>query len=40
MFSRNGNDLIGTKPEAQKVVQEITDQKIVAFDRPLKRTDG
>ena len=35
-----GSDLIGTKAEAEAVVQEITDQKIVAFDRALKRTDG
>ena len=35
-----GADLIGTKPEAEAVVQAITDQKIVAFDTALKRTDG
>ena len=35
-----GSDLIGTKAEAEKVVQEITDRKVVAFDRALKRNDG
>ena len=35
-----GADLIGTKAEAEAVVQAITDQKIVAFDTALKRTDG
>ena len=34
-----GADLIGTKAEAEAVVQAITDQKIVAFDTALKRTD-
>ena len=35
-----GADLIGTKAEAEAVVQAITDQKVVAFDTALKRTDG
>ena len=35
-----GANLIGTKPEAEKVVHQITDQKIIAFDRALKSTDG
>ena len=35
-----GADLIGTKAEAEKLVQEIADQKVVAFDTALKRTDG
>ena len=35
-----GADLIGTKAVAEAVVQAITDQKIVVFDRALKRTDG
>ena len=34
------SDLIGTKAEAEAVVQAITDQKVVAFDTALKRTDG
>ena len=35
-----GADLIGTKAEAEKLVQEIADQKVVAFDTALKRIDG
>jgi hypothetical protein len=35
-----GADLIGTKAEAEAVVQAITDQKIVAFNAALTRTDG
>ena len=35
-----GADLIGPKAEAEKIVQAITDQKVVAFDTALKRTDG
>ena len=35
-----GADLIGTKAEAEAVVQAITDQKIVAFDTALKRIDA
>ena len=35
-----GADLIGTQAEAEKLVQEIADQKVVAFDTALKRTDG
>ena len=37
---REEGDLIGTKAEAEAVVQAITDQKIVAFDTALKRIDG
>ena len=35
-----GSDLIGPKAEADKIVQEITDQKVVAFNAALNRTDG
>ena len=35
-----GSDLIGTKAEAEKIVQEIADQKVVAFNAALNRTDG
>ena len=37
-----GADLIGTKAEAEAeaVVQAITDQKVVAFNAALNRTDG
>jgi len=35
-----GADLIGTRAEAEAVVQAITDQKIVAFNAALTRTDG
>ena len=31
---------VGTRAEAKRVVQEIADQKVVAFDTALKRTDG
>jgi hypothetical protein len=31
---------IGTKAEAEKIVQEIADQKVVAFDAAAKRSDG
>jgi len=35
-----GSDLIGPNSEAEKIVQEITDQKVVAFNAALNRTDG
>ena len=35
-----GVDLIGTEPVAEKVVQEIADQKVVAFGAASKRADG
>ena len=31
---------VGTRAEAERIVQEIADQKVVAFDTALKRTDG
>lgn len=31
---------VGTKAEAEKIVQAITDQKVAAFDAALKRADG
>ena len=31
---------VGTKAEAEKIVQEIADQKVVAFNAPANRTDG
>ena len=31
---------VGTKAEAEAVVKEIADQKVVAFDTALKRSDG
>ncbi len=37
---REEGDLIGTKAEAEKIVQEIADQKVVAFNAALTRTDG
>jgi hypothetical protein len=37
---REEGEPVGTKVEAEKIVQEIADQKVVAFDTPLKRSDG
>ena len=37
---REEGDLIGTKAQAETVVQAIMDQKIVAFNAALNRTDG
>ena len=37
---REEGDLIGTKAEAEKIGQEIADQKVVAFNAALNRTDG
>ncbi len=37
---REEGDLIGTKAEAEKILQEIADQKVVAFNAALTRTDG
>ena len=33
-------DAIGTKAEAEEIVQAIADQKVVAFDTAPKRSDG
>jgi hypothetical protein len=35
-----GADLIGAKAEAEKIVQEIADQKVVAFGAAPQRADG
>ena len=37
---QQGCNLIGTKAEAEKIVQEIADQKVVAFNGTLARKDG
>ena len=37
---REEGDPIGTKVEAEKIVHEIADQKVVAFDAAVDRTDG
>ena len=37
---REEGDPIGTKAEAEKIVQQIADQKVVAFDAAVNRTDG
>ena len=31
---------VGTKAEAERIVQDIADKKVVAFDTALKRSDG
>jgi hypothetical protein len=31
---------VGTKAEAEKIVQEIADQKVLAFNAAADRTDG
>ena len=35
-----GADLIGTKADAEKIVKDIVDRKVVAFNGTLVRTDG
>jgi len=35
-----GADLIGTKADAEKIVQDIVDRKVVAFNGTHVRTDG
>jgi hypothetical protein len=37
---REEGDPIRTKAEAEKIVQEIADQKVVAFNTALTRSDG
>jgi hypothetical protein len=37
---REEGEPVGTKAEAEKIVQDIADQKVVAFDTAPKRSDG
>jgi hypothetical protein len=37
---REDGEPIGTKAEAEKIVEEIADQKVVAFGAAARRSDG
>ena len=37
---REEGEPVGTKAEAERIIQEIADQKVIAFDAAPKRGDG